>query len=67
MSLGAFDTLYYHEYRLKLPHSGHTRIELRLHAARDFAYAIIIGSLGLGSGREFARRHFRQTVRNLTG
>jgi hypothetical protein len=45
-SLGAFDTLYYHEYRLKLPHSGHTRVELRLHAARDFAYAIIIGSLG---------------------
>ena len=45
-SLGAFDTLYYHEYRLKLPHAGHTRIELRLHASRDFAYAIIIGSLG---------------------
>jgi hypothetical protein len=45
-SLGAFDTLYYHEYRLKLPHGAHTRRELRLHAARDFAYAIIIGSLG---------------------
>lgn len=45
-SLGAFDTLYYHEYRLKLPHGTHTRLELRLHAARDFAYAIIIGSLG---------------------
>ena len=45
-SLGAFDTLYYHEYRLKLPHGHHTRTELRLHAARDFAYAIIIGSLG---------------------
>jgi len=45
-SLGAFDTLYYHEYRLKLPHGGHTRMELRLHASRDFAYAIIIGSLG---------------------
>ena len=45
-SLGAFDTLYYHEYRLKLPHGLHTRTELRLHAARDFAYAIIIGSLG---------------------
>ena len=45
-SLGAFDTLYYHEYRLKLPHGTHTRRELRLHAARDFAYAIIIGSLG---------------------
>ena len=45
-SLGAFDTLYYHEYKLKLPHGAHTRLELRLHATRDFAYAIIIGSLG---------------------
>ncbi|HUR19439.1 MAG TPA: hypothetical protein VMZ90_01440 [Vicinamibacterales bacterium] len=45
-TLGAFDTLYYHEYRLRLAHSDHTRVELRLHASRDFAYAIIIGSLG---------------------
>jgi hypothetical protein len=45
-SLGAFDTLYYHEYRLKLTQHAHTRVELRLHATRDFAYAIIIGSLG---------------------
>lgn len=45
-SLGAFDTLYYHEYRLKLAHGVHTRVELRLHATRDFAYAIIIGTLG---------------------
>lgn len=45
-SLGAFDTLYYHEYRLKLAHNVHSRVELRLHASRDFAYAIIIGSLG---------------------
>ena len=52
-SLGAFDTLYYHEYRLKLAHSVHTRVELRLHASRDFAYAIIIGSLGF---RDLARR-----------
>lgn len=44
--LGAFDTLYYHEYRLRLPHGTATRTELRLHAARDYAYAIIIGSLG---------------------
>ena len=44
--LGAFDTLYYHEYRLRLPHGHGTRLELRLHAARDFAYAIIIGTLG---------------------
>ena len=45
-SLGAFDTLYYHEYRLKLARGEHTGVELRLHATRDFAYAIIIGSLG---------------------
>jgi hypothetical protein len=45
-SLGAFDTLYYHEYRLQLAHGAGTRVELRLHATRDFAYAIIIGSLG---------------------
>ena len=45
-SLGAFDTLYYHEYKLRLPHGDHTGLELRLHATRDFAYAVIIGSLG---------------------
>ncbi len=45
-SLGAFDTLYYHEYRLRLAQHSHTHLELRLHATRDFAYAIIIGSLG---------------------
>ena len=45
-TLGAFDTLYYHEYRLRLPHGEGTALELRLHAVRDFAYAIIIGSLG---------------------
>ena len=45
-SLGAFDTLYYHEYRLKLTQQVHSRVELRLHASRDFAYAVIIGSLG---------------------
>src|SRR5688572_29199462 len=44
--LGAFDTLYYHEYRLRLPHGHGAKTELRLHAARDFAYAVIIGSLG---------------------
>ena len=44
--LGAFDTLYYHEYRLRLPHGHAAGTELRLHAARDFAYAVIIGTLG---------------------
>jgi len=47
--LGAFDTLYYHEYKLKLAHGDHTKTELRLHAARDFAYAIIIGTLGFAT------------------
>ena len=50
-TLGAFDTLYYHEYRLRLARGAHTRVELRLHAARDFAYAIIIGSLGFVTWR----------------
>jgi len=44
-SLGAFDTLYFHEYKLKLPHGDHSGVELRLHATRDFLYALIIGSL----------------------
>ena len=44
--LGAFDTLYYHEFRLRLPHGHGTTTELRLHASRDFAYAVIIGTLG---------------------
>ena len=33
-SLGAFDTLYYHEYRLRLADRAHSRLELRLHAPR---------------------------------
>jgi len=45
-SLGAVDTLYDHEYRLRLADRAHSRLELRLHAARDFAYAVIIGTLG---------------------
>jgi hypothetical protein len=35
--IGAFDTLYYHEWRARLPARPEiTRAELRLHAARDF-------------------------------
>lgn len=45
-ALGAFDTLYYHEYRLRLPSRPHARHELRLHAYRDFAYALLFGSIG---------------------
>ena len=44
--LGAFDTLYYHEYKLRLTHDHANATELFLHATRDFAYAIIIGTLG---------------------
>jgi hypothetical protein len=44
--LGAFDTLYYHEYRGQLPaRLPGVRPELRLHAARDFIYVIVFGSL----------------------
>jgi hypothetical protein len=46
--LGAFDTLYYHEYRARLPSGGaQSRPELRLHALRDFIYAVIFGTLAL--------------------
>jgi len=44
-SLGAFDTLWYHEYKLRLPHRHAARRELQLHSARDVAYAFIFLSL----------------------
>jgi hypothetical protein len=44
-SLGAFDTLYYHEFRLRLPHAPRSRKELKLHATRDFLYSVLFGSL----------------------
>lgn len=44
-AFGAFDTLWYHEYLQQLPIRASARTELRLHAARDFAYAIVFGSL----------------------
>jgi len=44
-ALGAADTLYYHEWRLRLPGTPSARRELYLHAARDFVYAIVFGSL----------------------
>ncbi len=44
--LGAFDTLYYHEWRARLPALGPAaRSELQLHALRDFVYAILFGAL----------------------
>ena len=44
-TLGAFDTLWYHEYHQQLPRNASAKVELRLHASRDFAYAIVFGSL----------------------
>ena len=45
-ALGAFDTLYYHEWRARLPARRDSAApELRLHAARDFLYAVIFGTL----------------------
>src|SRR5579859_2415070 len=44
--LGAFDTLYYHEWRARLPgRIPGTAPELRLHAVRDFLYALLFGTL----------------------
>ena len=44
--LGAFDTLYYHEYRARLPGGvPGTSEELRLHAFRDFIYAVLFATL----------------------
>jgi hypothetical protein len=44
--IGAFDTLYYHEWKARLPARG-TRAagELALHAARDFFYVVLFGTL----------------------
>jgi hypothetical protein len=45
--LGAFDTLWYHEWRARLPWHGRAAArELALHAARDMFYAVIFFTLG---------------------
>jgi hypothetical protein len=44
--IGAFDTFYYHEWKARLPAQGRLAApELRLHAARDFFYAVLFGTL----------------------
>ncbi|HEX9668341.1 MAG TPA: hypothetical protein VGC93_02545, partial [Thermoanaerobaculia bacterium] len=44
--IGAFDTVYYHEWRARLPARGREMAaELRLHAARDVFYAVLFGTL----------------------
>ena len=45
-AIGAFDTLYYHEWRARLPaRAAFCASELKLHAARDFFYAVLFGTL----------------------
>ena len=44
--IGAFDTLYYHEWKARLPARGvRAAPELKLHAFRDFLYAVLFGTL----------------------
>jgi hypothetical protein len=44
--IGAFDTIYYHEWRARLPARGRGAApELALHAFRDFLYAVLFGTL----------------------
>ena len=44
--LGAFDTIYYHEWKARLPGMGREAApELVIHALRDFLYAILFMSL----------------------
>lgn len=44
-AFGALDTFIYHEFLQHLPTRPKAQLELRLHALRDFAYAIVFGSL----------------------
>lgn len=54
-ALGAFDTLWYHEYRARLSAKiEHTRTELRLHAARDGVYVVLYGVLAWWTPSGFA-------------
>ncbi len=44
--LGAFDTMYFHEYRCRLAeHGPRAAGELRLHAARDLVYGVLFLTL----------------------
>src|SRR5207237_277166 len=44
-TMGAFDTLYYHEWRARLPALPGAGPELRLHAARALIYAVLFALL----------------------
>jgi hypothetical protein len=44
--IGAFDTIYYHEWRARLPARGkQAASELKLHAARDLFYGVLFATL----------------------
>jgi hypothetical protein len=44
--IGAFDTVYYHEWRARLPaRGGQAAPELMLHAARDALYGVLFATL----------------------
>lgn len=43
--IGAFDTLYFHEWRGRLVARREMRAELRLHVARDAIYVVIFATL----------------------
>ncbi len=44
-AIGAFDTLYYHEWRARLPALEGARPELRLHALRALIYGVVFAAL----------------------
>ena len=44
-AFGAFDTIYYHEWRARLPALPGARPELRLHAARALVYGVLFAAL----------------------
>lgn len=46
IAMGAFDTLYHHEWTERLPWRPSQRTELRLHAVRNWFYALIFLTLG---------------------
>jgi len=50
-AIGAFDTLWYHEWRGRLVARPEMRPELRLHVARDALYVVIFASLPLVAWR----------------
>jgi hypothetical protein len=44
--MGAFDTLYFHEYKLKLGAIESATFELKLHGIRDMIYTVLFATIG---------------------